>query len=1846
MVLDGAPTYSECATECVQSATTANKRFQLAYMQFDNAALSCQCFTVDSPRLPSDADATEWIFEHAVRDTAPSTTDLYMVAASYHQYIYLEQFSVTVYFESAFPEGTIVTTRTPDATNFQVSASECARSCTGLLSTNLRAFSYQVASTKCSCFAVPILDSSYDALLRAASGLEESSTTIYMASVCSNTQPDTLQSSFVWDKQTASWCPGRVSEDGMDLSAINGTVYNAADSDDYGVKCGATCAGDCRFAELMVTPWDELAGALPINPPPPPSPPSPPPTPPPPLNPFPPGVPEGASNVWRTWFPRGSEFPTDSDGDGEFEITCGVPSCGRSFSVFEGSVDAVTVLARQLELDNTFQETLCPWECKPTVFSHELSPAERRGLLSGSGFGGFVLPGSEAGGMGFSTFEKTPVSGAVELEANHVDHNASRSDCISLMQTRSAVGAVLGVWIRESEDALYPGECLLFHATRSKQQYTLWNSFALYAQSVTNAPHYTTLRANAYSARVPDDTEPCQTSSDHCIFWNEFDSLAAGTAANSYFCKPDNDLTNVLTPVKLMDMIGTTGVHFPPPSPPLPGMPNPPFPPPPPPMVCSATNIPTMANQFTFPLAGGWIPEDVYHGSEAYDWKNPTHFCWKWNWDNFMQPTWPPEYMHANQYFRDDVACGNTQATLKLDISKIRMYNTESMDLTNEILSPTGAYYPDCTVAADNECCIARHQFRTCQSAAVCGEDEVYTNRRATGCKDRCAAERRYGDDQSCLPAHPSCVTDATEYNPATWSTPRFMETACMCGAKLAAMDSTVIANIRIPPPSPPHSPPASSTSPPPPRVYLVGGAPPPPGYGRRLSGVDAGVYNLMNASQQCRLDVLDFKMQYMPSTTSDGSAVCDYLNTQKPDSAAGLPDCGAAGDHECCVTDRHAQHMSRTYINDGSGSFTSAGSSTHEVGTDIFDEDNNRNIISDDFNNDGKTDILVGNNLYISDGSGSFANVDPVRIGISNFKKAYSVNFDDQSYVDIGYIDEAGKAYVMRSSNKYQPTSASDSSTVQFSGEYIMESTGTNERLIRFACLVSPQSGDFYDNECESIYEGMPIKIVAAQTASTNCNNEYLMSLTTLQVRFFAKYECNFDHNGQHQHRCYTFYVPMPDPDISTPDIICEGTTGTYSDRSTWKTFTIEAERAPQPGQVPTFFYPQRVGDVGDTGVIDIAFTHAKDTVRPTLVDDYVLDACLLFKGRPMKCFVFSNTQVSRYDSGTALRIIYPAREETFEDATGFATIRGINKDTIITCDGAGSELSSRYITCESTQPHGINPDTDLEIEVLNGWQSPQCTATTNALEGAWNTVDNCDFRYGGPADLVRNVVMRSSIMYFDNYFSFMLPFRWDASTNNVARNIQVKVRSNPRLGTSGYVNTGRSLDWSQRMIVMRENNPPVVVYSRAQQNPQFYGNTALSKSNAAYAIGGFYGSGGGEQTKSYPLLAMAMQDQQNKIFYTPYGEVDTVDIQDRVPVAFGTEDSSTRALAWCNFQSPRPGDAGVSRQVDLVTVGEGEETRVYTMQDNPTNPFTSSAEVHPRSVILTYTPPRTVAVACGDFNGDGHEDIVTHVVVKGGGSCAYRCHEVGRFGFETNYIGPSAAQVNNTRLCYCGPRLSLATGPSPPPLPPPVPRLPPPPPFPPPPGLPPSPSSPPPPPPKHRPGLCVHFKTASFQSPYPPPPPTSINGSPVPPAPPPPPPSPETPPPPSPPPPAPPPAPPRPPPNPPPPSLPPSFPSPPGSPPPAPMFPPIEDTLSSRLIYFSLSEENGRILAEHAATGWQAISIAVLDSEQGYPDSALIEVSRAQQCMPPCNLFSKKLDILTIVSCFVFAGHLDARS
>lgn len=223
---------------------------------------------------------------------------------------------------------------------------------------------------------------------------------------------------------------------------------------------------------------------------------------------------------------------------------------------------------------------------------------------------------------------------------------------------------------------------------------------------------------------------------------------------------------------------------------------------------------------------------------------------------------------------------------------------------------------------------------------------------------------------------------------------------------------------------------------------------------------------------------------------------------------------------------------------------------------------------------------------------------------------------------------------------------------------------------------------------------------------------------------------------------------------------------------------------------------------------------------------------------------------------------------------------------------------------------------------------------------------------------------------------------------------------------------------------------------------------------------------------------------------------------------------------------------------------------------------------------------------ILVADFNGDLRNDLFLHAPALSPGSCATRCHALGRFGFDdfrvrhASFVEHDVTDLGEASFCYCGPAYDGMVRPSPPPSPPKPPPSPGDPPAPPPiqsPGSPP----PAPPAPLHRSvGLCTLHSDYAFPPtvPFPPPVPPRPPSRPSPPAPPPSPPnsppSPPSPPPPSSPP-LPPPPPPLPPPAPPPPRPPPSPPKPPpppGRPPPIPGMPPIVTTKESRLRFLDL--------------------------------------------------------------------------
>ena len=243
----------------------------------------------------------------------------------------------------------------------------------------------------------------------------------------------------------------------------------------------------------------------------------------------------------------------------------------------------------------------------------------------------------------------------------------------------------------------------------------------------------------------------------------------------------------------------------------------------------------------------------------------------------------------------------------------------------------------------------------------------------------------------------------------------------------------------------------------------------------------------------------------------------------------------------------------------------------------------------------------------------------------------------------------------------------------------------------------------------------------------------------------------------------------------------------------------------------------------------------------------------------------------------------------------------------------------------------------------------------------------------------------------------------------------------------------------------------------------------------------------------------------------------------------------------------------------------------------------------------------PASKMLFLANLDGQRGVDIVVHSPGKDAGSCSMRCHQVGRFGFDSFDLKDADSPDADKPWCFCGPHFDTISTPTPPPNPPENPPKPP--------QLPPAPSPPPPPSPSPSPpfplvrsvGVCSLHSESFYppDSPSPPPSPPRPPGLPSPPFPPPQPPGGPSPPtvppqhPPSPPPPSPPPCPPPRPPRPSPPPCPPVPPSPPNWPPPLPGVPPLGVSKWSRIITKDLEPELEALRME--GTAWLPHSIRI---------------------------------------------------
>ena len=383
--------------------------------------------------------------------------------------------------------------------------------------------------------------------------------------------PDpTHDGSYVYSKKPGfeRWCPGLVAEH-LGEAVLNGTVYS--DHADVAQACLDSCGDGCNQVSMVTTAWSDVVGAAIENPSPPPQPPSPPSPPLPSSPPMPPVSPLAAPGErFRDWTPDGYEFAT-ADDDGFYSITCRASACDgmQPLPVYRGEYLPTHQLAISMFNEGRLDGAICPWECTPTLEAHALSASDLSAFEAGLGVGGLHFPGTEAGdGQGFSAFEAhtdttmRPTIGSTGLDAGTA---MTRTACEALVleHTTGKYGALvhgtLAVWHRRhAGGAGSPrGDCLVFRAVRDPLQMQLWTSFAAHARHVVDLPHFVPPEVQA--SRNIDGSHACALDSAACLMWAEFN-------AATYTCKPEHDLGNVLTPVRLLQNARDLDVLYPPPS--------------------------------------------------------------------------------------------------------------------------------------------------------------------------------------------------------------------------------------------------------------------------------------------------------------------------------------------------------------------------------------------------------------------------------------------------------------------------------------------------------------------------------------------------------------------------------------------------------------------------------------------------------------------------------------------------------------------------------------------------------------------------------------------------------------------------------------------------------------------------------------------------------------------------------------------------------------------------------------------------------------------------------------------------------------------------------------------------------------------------------------------------------------------------------------------------------------------------------------------------------------------------------------------------------------------------------
>ena len=1477
--------------------------------------------------------------------------------------------------------------------------------------------------------------------------------------------PDPSYSTHVYDGQ--KWAPGMVNR------SHSGYVMHGARILRPGEKCALS--ESAVLAELTVSSFEDVSAASLTMPPPPPLPPSPPPTPPPPGMPLPPHAPVTGGHFERTWTPNPSLGQFDV---ADSALMCGIEEeCGFMAPVFRGSAEAIFDVFSTIPRNRM----LCPWECAPIARSFALDESDARSLASGEGYAGIA-------------FGTTPeiMTGNVRHPLEFDEPGKDLLECERLSLKRRLIGGTSTFWVRSdlSENGNGgTGRCFGTRTVRTSLQATLWRGFDKWAAATLDLPNFGVANFEVHRNTDTSRLGACGVDTMACHFVHEFDD-------NSFACDPDRE-PSVLTPQEILREIRGASVSVPPSPPPRP-VPTPVNAPPPPSRQCIASEL--LSARPLHMMSAGLLELD-WPASELDDNGNPLILpfpfpdakvtgtaCWRWGAQGEFDVTntfYPPAYTHRYRV-QQDGSHPNCPTGVFVDVSQTATFDPDSINIDIERERPTGPPLVDCRVADKQSCCSVEHSFEIDPRR----EQRHYWPRGyerpdVTQCAKRCALERRHGDDYSCLPRHSSCYEeeallpvvgltttdpgactpppDAAQPDHSMWCAPRSglhnitIHTYCLCGAvedtdtmisasRTAAhgLPSAVVNRIL----GKPKVWPASKKS------------------SRRLGeGVapDTLSLGIVKTAEACSLRIESWRMDHVPSGPSGACT-----GTSRPAGALGA--CGLEGDAlECCTVDRVSQRASTAVFEGGAGASLSLGVPRSAASAG-----------AGDLNNDDKIDVLIGNELFLGTQDGGLS-ATPHVVGAVTFSWSDVNDVDGDGRADVLFTDAPGRAYFMtvRSTSPLlfnSPVRVGDHGDFPVVGMIPVRVLGAIQRVrgqVPHICI-----------------------LVSGQRAALKCfgqNGDHSMHRLDSVTASAVVYPMREDHSLLHdalgfvrvKARPVGFVFDCGDPAAS------------------WE----YAEAAWQLGKGGGVLYCRSSRSHGFAGGETVKVVRMgdyfscrspnNDETREQAMDDGVAECQdaiegvgasggVHFKnvkdGGPYRVRVINSRILALELQEAGVVVGSATRIEPGCNGGGMISLTGDDKTQVDSFCWYREWSSDRFGECHDTCKYAQNGRCDdprllprvihFGVDVTPGDQSRLCGWRNEALQFQDHTYyedsrTDDDF-LGDFEDCTDCGPTRMS---------------WWSSNNN--RNpgmgegtlMRIQIASLPQEQTYAHASAfagSQGVGGELSMVVARRSSAPLSVLAR----PGLHAVPVLETAPGTTIEGVGYATI--NRNSSY---ALATRGGRSAVF------VRHTDAQSHL-LEMDENSGGDTAVATCNIL------VGGDPQAVFAVGGVGGRVRlVDPLSGEVLAGIGDQAPVRNAGTLIS-------SIICHDIDGDGIDEVISAVDARPV-SCATRCYQEGRFGFDSaNEIEDSFSEKN----CVCGAALSVAVAPplspgsvflgNPLPPPPPVP----------PPSVPPRPEAPPPPHPARRAHVCSNWKRVNSSALRAPPPPLPSPPSPAaPPAPPP---------------------------------------------------------------------------------------------------------------------------------------------